>query len=71
MHDALILEHLELPSVLLCTTNFKHTAKVMAEQLGRGDYPIVEINHPIGRLDDSRLADRIGQAMDRVVELLM
>ncbi len=71
MHDALILEHLELPSVLLCTTNFTHTATVMAEQLGRGDYPIVEINHPIGRLDDSRLADRIGQAMDRVVELLM
>lgn len=71
MHDALILEHLELPSVLLCTTNFTHTAKVMAEQLGRGDYPIVEINHSIGRLDDSRLADRIGQAMDRVVELLM
>lgn len=71
MHDALILEHLELPSVLLCTTNFTHTAKVMAEQLSRGDYPIVEINHPIGRLDDSRLADRIGQALDGVVELLM
>ncbi len=71
MHDALILEHLELPSVLLCTANFTHTAKVMAEQLGRGDYPIVEIYHPIGRLDDSGLADRIGQAMDRVVELLM
>lgn len=71
MHDALILEHLELPSVLLCTTNFTHTAQVLAKQLGRGDYPIVEIDHPIGRLDDSGLADRVGQAVDKVVELLM
>ncbi len=71
MHDALILEHLELPSVLLCTINFTHTAQVMAEQLGRGDFPIIEIDHPIGRLDDSELAARVGQAMDKVVELLM
>ena len=71
MHDALILEHLELPSVLLCTTNFTHTARVLAEQLGRGDYPIVEIDHPIGRIAESGLADRIGQAVDEVIELLM
>ncbi|MDE2727900.1 MAG: hypothetical protein OXI19_07745 [Gemmatimonadota bacterium] len=71
MHDALILENLELPSVLLCTTNFTHTARVLAEQLGRGDYPIVEIDHPIGRLDEIGLADRVGQAVDKVVELLM
>ena len=71
MHDALILENLELPSVLLCTTNFTHTARVLAEQLGRGDYPIVEIDHPIGRLDDNGLADRVRQAVDKAVELLM
>ena len=71
MHDALILEHLELPSVLLCTSNFTHTAQVMAEQLGRGDYPIIEIDHPIGRLNDKGLAGRVGQAIDKVVELLM
>ena len=71
MHDALILENHELPAVLLCTSNFLHTAKVMAEQLGRGDYPIVEINHPIGRLDDNGLDGRIGQATDRVIELLI
>ena len=71
MHDALILENLELPSVLLCTSNFTHTARVLAEQLGRGDYPIVEIDHPIGRLDDSGLADRVSQAVDKAVELLM
>ncbi len=71
MHDALILENLELPSVLLCTTSFAHTAQVMAEQLGRGDYPIIEIDHPIGRIDDDGLSARVGQAMDKVVELLM
>lgn len=71
MHDALILENLELPSVLVCTTNFTHTAQVMAEQLGRGDYPIVEIDHPIGRLDDDGIAARVDQAIDKVVELLM
>lgn len=71
MHDALMLEHLELPAALLCTSSFRHTAQVMAEQLGHRDYPIVEIDHPIGRLDGNGLAARVGQALDRVVELLM
>ncbi len=71
MHDALMLEHLELPSALLCTSNFAHTARVMAEQLGHGDYPIIEIDHPIGRLDGKGLSDRIGQALEKVVEQLM
>ena len=71
MHDALTLEHLELPTALLCTAHFAHTARVMAEQLGQGDYPIIEIDHPIGRLDENGLAARIGQALDKVVEQLM
>lgn len=70
MHDALMLEHLDLPAALLCTSSFTHTAQVMAEQLGHGDYPIIEIDHPIGRLDGNGLADRVDQALDRVVELL-
>lgn len=71
MHDALTLEHLELPAALLCTSSFAHTARVMAEQLGREDYPIIEIDHPIGRLDGNGLAARVEQAIDGVVELLM
>lgn len=71
MHDALMLEHLGLPCALLCTSNFAHTARVMAEQLGQGDYPIIEIEHPIGRLADGELASRVDQAVDKVVELLM
>ena len=71
MHDALMLEHLELPAALLCTSNFAHTARVMAEQLGHGEYPIIEIDHPIGRLDGKGLADRIDQALEKVIEQLM
>lgn len=71
MHDALMLEHLGLPAALLCTSSFLHTARVMAEQLGNGDYPIIEIDHPIGRLDENGLDARVSQALDRVVELLM
>ena len=71
MHDALMLENLGLPAVLLCTTNFVHTARVMAQQLGRGDYPIIEIEHPIGRLGDDGIATRIDQALQKTVELLM
>lgn len=71
MHDALMLEHLDLPAALLCTSNFAHTARVMAEQLGKGGYPIIEIDHPIGRLDDNSLAARVSQALDKVVEQLM
>lgn len=71
MHDALMLENRGLPAVLLCTSNFAHTAKVMAEQLGQGNYPIIEIDHPIGRLDGDGLSARVDQAMDSIVELLM
>ncbi len=71
MHDALTLERLELPAALLCTSSFAHTARVMAEQLGHGNYPIIEIDHPIGRLDENGLADRVRQALDKVVEQLM
>ncbi len=71
MHDSLMLEHLGLPAALLCTSNFLHTARVMAEQLGNGDYPIIEIDHPIGRLDENGLSARVDQATDKVVELLM
>lgn len=71
MHDALMLEHLGLPAALLCTSNFTHTARVMAQQLGNGGYPIVEIDHPIGRLDGKALAARIDQALDKVIEQLM
>ena len=71
MHDALMLEHLGLPAALLCTSNFTHTARVMAEQLGNGGYPIVEIDHPIGRLDGKALAAQIDQALDKVIEQLM
>ncbi len=71
MHDALMLEHLGLPAVLLCTSNFVHTARVMAKQLGQGKYPIIEIEHPIGRLDESGLDAQVGQTLDGVVELLM
>ena len=71
MHDALMLEHLGIPAALLCTSNFTHTARVMAQQLGLASYPIVEIDHPIGRLDGAALASRVDQALDRVIEQLM
>jgi len=71
MHDALMLENLGMPAALLCTSNFARTARVMAEQLGQGNYPIIEIDHPIGRLDQSGIAARVDQAVDRAVELLM
>ncbi len=60
-----------MPAALLCTSNFARTARVMAEQLGQGNYPIIEIDHPIGRLDQSGIAARVDQAVDRAVELLM
>ncbi len=71
MHDALTLENLGLPAALLCTTNFVHTAWVMAQQLGHGNYPIIEIEHPIGRLDDDGVDARVEQALSKTVELLM
>ncbi|MCY3772063.1 MAG: hypothetical protein OXG98_08590 [Gemmatimonadetes bacterium] len=71
MHDALTLENHGLPSALLCTSSFAHTARVMAEQLGQGDYPIIEIEHPIGRLDGDGITERVEQALGRAADLLL
>lgn len=62
MHDALTLEKRGIPAVLICTRPFVHTAEVMAGQMGLSEYPMVVIEHPIGRLDDDGLQDRIDQA---------
>ena len=71
MHDALTLENHGLPSALLCTSSFVHTARVMAEQLGQRDYPIIEIEHPIGRLDGDGITERVEQALGRAADLLL
>lgn len=70
MHDAITLEDRGIPCTLICTDTFGHTADVMAENLGVAGYPYAVIDHPIGRLEPERLAERIDQATSAVLRLL-
>jgi len=70
MHDALTLEQKGMPCALICTEPFVHTARVMAEQIGLKDYPMIIIDHPIGRLSDPDLQSRINQAIPDVLRIL-
>jgi len=70
MHDALTLEQKGIPCALICTEPFVHTARVMAEQIGLQDYPMIVIDHPIGRLSDPDLQSRITQAIPDVLRIL-
>ena len=70
MHDALTLEQKGIPCALICTEPFVHTALVMAEQIGLKDYPMIIIDHPIGRLNEQDLQARINQAIPNVLRRL-
>jgi hypothetical protein len=42
----------------------------MAEQIGLQDYPMIIIDHPIGRLNEQDLQARINQAIPNVLRIL-
>ncbi len=67
MHDALTLEQKGILCALICTEPFVLTAHVMAEQIGLKDYPVIVVDHPIGRLSNQDLQSRINQAIPDVL----
>jgi len=47
MHDAISAERLGIPAVGVITERFLPTARIMADFVGLGEYPVACIQHPI------------------------
>ncbi|MQA88425.1 MAG: hypothetical protein GEV03_28365 [Streptosporangiales bacterium] len=70
-HDAVALERLGTPTVLVCTDAFVRLARVTAERAGLPRIRIVEVEHPIGGQPRERIAALADAAVKSAVELLV
>jgi polysaccharide pyruvyl transferase WcaK-like protein len=55
----------------VCTEPFVPTVRAMSEIVGLPDYPYAVVAHPIGRLSEPQLRERVEQALPQVVRLLV
>ncbi len=71
MHDGIEIERRGKPAAVVCSDRFVVTAKAQAETCGSPDYPFAVVEHPIGRLPDEVLRERVAAALPQVVKLLL
>lgn len=57
------------PAVAICTDQFRQGAQAVARMRGLADYRFAVVDHPLGVLDEARLAERADQALDQVVAI--
>lgn len=69
MHDAIEIEKLGKPAVVICTEEFRQGGEAMAKIRGFPGFPMVLVPHPIGVLDDGGLWERAESALPRVVDI--
>lgn len=70
MHDVLALEDRGIPTVLLCTEPFMHSAREHAEAFGTPDYQAVRVSHPLASLKPDEARERADEVVGRVVAVL-
>ncbi len=61
-HDAVSLEHLGIPSVLVVSTAFKPLAKSIVATLGMPNLRMLVLEHPVGGLQPAAVASRVEAA---------
>jgi hypothetical protein len=71
LHDGIEIERRGKPAAVVCSDKFVVTAKAQAETCGMPDYPFAVVPHPIGRLPDEVLRERVATAVPQVIELLV
>ena len=64
------MERRGIPAALVCTEPFIPTVRAMHEIVGLPDYPYAVVPHPIGRLSEPELRERVEHALPQVVRLL-
>jgi|AP82_1055514.scaffolds.fasta_scaffold443297_1 hypothetical protein len=70
MHDAMTLENLRVPTVVICTKPFLNSAHVHARTLGRQGFQPVGIPHPLAGLTGPLVSERAESILDEVVAVL-
>jgi hypothetical protein len=55
--DGINVEELNIPSTVICTDKFMEQGKTMASVHGLGDFPLVEIFHPIANKSANALRE--------------
>ena len=71
MHDALEMELLGVPSVVLCTRPFVSQAHAMSRMRGDPEYGLAVIDHPIVTLSKEELLERASVAAPQVAQNLV
>ena len=71
MHDAMALENLGIPTVVVCTEPFLDSALLHARTFGRPNFQPVPIPHPLGGLKRERVRERAGAIEDTIVASLL
>ncbi len=71
MFDAILFEDNGVAAVPIITEPFVPSAKAIANQHGRPDFPHVAVRHPITSLDEDELRERARQAAPRVADILL
>ena len=69
MHDALTLEHGNIPTVCICSKPFINTAKAVAQIKGVPQYPFAIVTHPVGSVDANTLSNRTAEALPQVLHI--
>ena len=70
MHDAMALENLGIPTVVICTDPFLDSAFRHARTFGRRDFHPLGIPHPLGGLTIDQILVRAGELQQQVVNTL-
>ncbi len=66
VQDGIAVERRGVPTVVIVTTEFLTTARIASTAAGVPDYPFTVIDHPLGSLATSQLAQRADVAMAQI-----
>lgn len=64
------MEKRGVPAASIITSAFIQTAKATAKVDGNPSYPFAVVQHPIGRLPDEVLRERVDAAIPQIVQIL-
>ena len=71
MHDGIIFEQTGKPALVLCTTPFEPTSKMIAKTLGLPDFPFALLDHPIGSASAAQLQSKAQEAHRQGLPILL
>jgi hypothetical protein len=70
VHDAVQIERLGVPAVVVITEPFRDLVRTFSGSIGMPDYPAVVLPHPVSSKADDELRTLAAKAVDEVVRLL-